>query len=61
MRTGSRDALVAHRAQVMPGEAATGDRDGGRDVRERAQHEGALVHSRMGHDQMRHVDAAASV
>src|SRR6266571_8874292 len=45
------DALAAHAAQPRSGGAATGDRCRRRDVEQRTQHEGALVHARMRHDQ----------
>src|SRR3982074_2097415 len=47
------DALAAHAAQPCPGGAATRDRRRRRDVEQRTQHEGALVHARMRYDQAR--------
>jgi len=55
------DALAAHAAQPRSGGAATGDRCRRRDVEQRTQHEGALVHARMRDGQIGLGDACVAV
>ena len=60
MRSRARDALAAHFPHPLPCEAATGDRDGGRDVHERAQDEGPLVHPGVRQLETRNAHSAAA-
>jgi len=55
---GACDALAADARQRASRQAAPGYRRRGRDVRERPQHERALVHARMRHDEPGHAHAA---